>query len=229
MTKYHPAVEFIKRHAYILLGGLCLFVIGIIYIVGRGSEPEIVRTGDTIFDADAYENEYTPPPEPTPEAEDIPPEPVYIVVHVTGAVNSPGVFTLREGSRVSHAVEMAGGMRDDADELRINMAAALRDEMQIIVPTMDDEIENVFVFGGDTSSAQGNTQGNQNQSGGLININTATSIELQTLSGVGPAVAQRIIDFREAHGNFASVDELTHVSGIGPATLERLRPLITVD
>ena len=317
MLKYHPAVEFMKRHAYLLLGGLCLFVIGIIYIVGRGGSAEVVRTGDMIFDSDEDYyyvssedmSEYDPddediePPEPTyivvhvtgavnsprnvilragarvGEAIDqalgmrhdadeirintavvledamqiivpavgqeidnvfvfdegmggISSEPTDIVVHVTGAVNSPGNVTLSDGSRVLDAIKLAGGTRDDADETRINMAAFLRDAMQIIVPYTGQEIDNVFVFSGGQNA--GNAQGStQNQSGGtssgLININTATAAELQTLSGVGPAVAQRIIDFREAHGYFSSVEELTLVSGIGDATLERLRPHITVD
>jgi len=234
----HPIVEFIKRHVFFILGGVCLVVVGIIYIVGRGSGAEVIR--GSVVDAgedEAYVQAYVPAPEPalaivpepTPE-----PEPSYIIVHIVGAVNSPGVFTLPEGARVDDVLQLAGGENEYADLARINLAAVLRDAMQIIVPAVGEEVDEVFIFADDMgSAASGGVQdstnaGVQNQSDGLININTATSIQLQALPGIGPVLAQNIIDFRESHGNFSSVDELIHVSRIGPATLDRIRTLVTI-
>jgi len=233
--------DYIKRHAFFILGGACLVVVGIIYMVIRGSGVEVIRVegGESVFAAEANEpaNEpaYTPapaaPPTPTPE-----PEIFYIAVHVVGAVNSPGVVELREGTRVVDALDLAGGASDEADLTRINLAAVLRDAMQIIVPAYGDEITEVFIFADDMSQAAtsgvqtaGGSAGatGQNQSG-LVNINTASAAELQTLPGIGPVLSQNIIDFREAHGNFTSVDQLINVSRIGSATLERIRDLVTV-
>jgi competence protein ComEA len=150
-------------------------------------------------------------------------EPDYIVVHIAGEVNYPGVFTLREGARVNDALYMAGGETEYANLMRVNLAAFLQDAMQIIIPAEGDYTTAVFVFGGNAQGTGGIT------ASGLINLNTATSAQLQTISGIGPARAQNIIDFRETHGNFSSVDELIHISGIGAVTLENLRPHVTVE
>ena len=170
-----------------------------------------------------------PLPNPTSE-----PETSYVIIHIVGAVNSPGVFELQEGARVNDALIMAGGANEDADLARINLAAFLHDAMQIIVPAFGEDIDEVFIFSGSTEVASiggvqgGGAQTSATQNGGLININTATAAELQTLSGIGPALSQNIISFRETHGHFASVDELIHVSGIGQARLENLRNHVTV-
>jgi competence protein ComEA len=137
--------------------------------------------------------------------------PGYVVVHILGEVHTPGVFTLPADARVVDAVERAGGHTQNADLTRINLAVPLQDAMQIIVPALGEH--------SDAPPAQDD---------GLINLNIATSAQLQTLPGVGPARAQSIIDYREAVGGFTRVDELLNISGIGNATLENLRPLVVV-
>jgi competence protein ComEA len=191
-------MSFLKEHAFFLLGGACLIVVGIIYVVSRSTEPEIIRNEEIIFQAEEREAE----------------KPPSIIIHIAGAVNNPGVFELPEGARVNDALIIAGGENDFADLERINLAAPLQDGMKIVVPKIGDE-SDIFIFA-------------EEKNDGLININTASSEELQKLSGVGPVLAQNIIDFREANGNFSSVDELIHVSRIGEATLNRLRDKITV-
>jgi competence protein ComEA len=139
-----------------------------------------------------------------------------LIVDVTGAVQRPGVFEFQPGDRVIDAVERAGGARDNADLTLLNLAAPLADGQQILVPK-------------EGASATGAATGGTGVGGvALVNINTADEPTLETLNGVGPALAAAIIQFRTDQGPFTSVDQLDEVSGIGPATLEKLRPQVTV-
>ena len=173
-------------------------------------------------------------PAPPPKSE--------ITVHVTGAVKSPGVYYLSTDARVHEAIEKAGGRTSQADIHGLNLAAKIRDGEQIDVP----EIRQIPAVKQDPSisnAAQENTiptspdlsvtpQPSMRRSAlsaeSRININTAPSQELQTLRGIGPAMAQRIIEYRQTSGGFSSVDDLTNVKGIGEKTLERIRASITV-
>jgi competence protein ComEA len=157
-----------------------------------------------------------PVPTATPEPTNTP---APILVYVTGAVHHPEqTITLPYGSRVSDVLEAAGGVTDDADMERVNLAAMVRDGDQIHVPSMNDIVE------GETDSALPTPSG-----GEVVYINTATLEELQTLPGIGPAMAQDIIDYREANGAFTSLEDLDNVSGMGPATLEEIADLISFD
>jgi competence protein ComEA len=136
--------------------------------------------------------------------------------HIVGAVEAPGVYTLPPGSRVQDAIEVAGGPTSDADLDRLNLAALLQDQDQIFVPRRNlPTIED---------SPQSEQHGEHPP---LLNINSADSETLQTLPGIGPVLADRIIAYREEHGLFATVDDLKSVKGIGDKTLDELRPLIT--
>ena len=140
----------------------------------------------------------------------------FIQVHVTGAVTSAGVYLLEEGSRAHQAVEKAGGYLEDADLERINLAQPLFDGQQIFVPRKSDA---GFIAG---------SGANPDLPGGKININTATKSDFETLPGIGPARADRIIKYRQEKGYFYSVDDLLNISGIGAKTLDGFRELITV-
>ncbi|GAB7386604.1 hypothetical protein BSNK01_04390 [Bacillaceae bacterium] len=150
-----------------------------------------------------------------------------IVVDVKGAVARPGVYTFGEGTRAYEAIEKAGGLLDTADEDRVNLAAPLADGAVLYVPAKGEEIPPSYVSG-NAPAAVSAESGNGGPSGGLIDINTATSEQLQQLPGIGPAKAEAIIAYREEHGPFRSVEELTKVSGIGEKTLEKIRSRITV-
>jgi len=142
--------------------------------------------------------------------------PADLIVDVTGWVRHPGVFQFKPGSRVIDAVQRAGGARDGADLTLLNLAAPLADGQQILVPK-------------EGASAGGVAAGGTGAGGvALVNINTADEPTLETLNGVGPALAAAIIQYRTDQGPFTSVDQLDEVSGIGPATLEKLRPQVTV-
>ena len=175
-------------------------------------------------------------------------------VHVAGAVNNPGVYTLPAQGRAVDAIAAASGAAADADLDRVNLAGALSDGVQIYVPHRGETAAPAQIQpnGGTANAGQGNAANGASQNGASqggtqphpartltpagsaqkgstpVNINTATAEELQTLPRIGPAMAQRIIAWREAHGGFHSVDELDAVPGIGPSMLENLRPLVTV-
>ena len=142
--------------------------------------------------------------------------PAPVVVHVAGAVVEPGVRQLPPGSRVVDAIEASGGLAPDADADRINLAAELVDGSQVYVPRVGEAVPQSAASAGGESSA------------GPIDLNTADAAQLETLPGVGPATAAAIIDHRERHGPFTSVDDLLDVRGIGEAKLAVLRDLVRV-
>ena len=156
-----------------------------------------------------------PPPGPVTSGPTATPSPSTLFVHVAGLVRHPGVYEFRPGQRVIDAVTAAGGPRKKADLDALNLAALLTDGEQVLVPTRGTAWPGTPV----TGSSPGST---------LVNVNTATEQELEALPGIGPVLAQKIIDYRTEHGPFPTVDALDDVSGIGPATLEDLRPLVTV-
>ena len=139
-----------------------------------------------------------------------------IMIHISGHVQNPGVYHFYEGARVWDAVEAAGGLTPDADQNAINLARVLRDEDHIIVFGIDDNMPVSAATGGMAAD-------------GRININTATSEQLQTLSGIGPAIAGNIIAHRDARGGFATIEEIMNVSGIGERIFENISESLTVN
>lgn len=147
-----------------------------------------------------------------------------LLVHVVGAVRAPGVVRLPAGARVVDAIEAAGGVREDAQTDQLNLARLVADGEQVRVPVVGEVVEAVpSPEEGATPSAGGTASGS-----GPINVNTASATELERLPGIGPALAERIVNHRQAHGPFASLDDLTDVPGIGKAKLEALRAEATV-
>lgn len=154
-----------------------------------------------------------------------------VVVHVTGAVSRPGVVTLPPGSRVTDAINAVGGASAEADTQQLNLARVLTDGEQIRVPRIGEVLPDPAPqTGGDAAPGARTSQGKSGggAASGTININTASASELEKLPGIGPALAQRIVEYRDSHGPFASVDALTDVPGIGKAKLEGLREQATV-
>lgn len=149
------------------------------------------------------------------------------VVHVAGAVRHPGVYRLPGGARVVDAIRAAGGEKDDGAAWVLNLAARVLDGDRIYVPTAREVAD-----GGGRSAWGATGVGNSTGAGGgrgagvaagPVDINHASAEELDTVPGIGPALAQRIVAFREANGPFARVEDLTRVPGIGPKTLESMR------
>ncbi len=205
-----------KQVIYVLIGLLAGFILaGALFIVTRMPSGEPVRLL----------------PSPTQPQ---------ITIQIIGEVVHPGVYSFTQGSRVQDAVNAAGGLLSTADTTSVNLAAKLEDGQQINIPAQ----------GGGLSSSPGSnpfpgTSSNPNppsnnapflvlttptiSAGNLININTASLAQLDTLPGIGPTTAQKIIDYRTQHGPFQKIEDIMDVAGIGPATFDNIKTLITVQ
>jgi competence protein ComEA len=154
-----------------------------------------------------------------------PPAPLPISVHVAGAVTQPGLYTLPVGARVEDALDAAGGALPQAELDALNLAAVVQDGERIWVPEKFTE---------PTASLQPPTNSQRsppiplNTPTGLVNLNTATQSELESLPDIGPVTAAAIITYRQQHGPFTRLEDLDDVSGIGPTTFEKIKDLITI-
>ena len=151
-----------------------------------------------------------------------------IVIHVTGAVNTPGIVRLEEGSRIEDAIEAAGGLTEDSDISDINLAYVLEDGVKIRIPTIDDKEngESYIIEGsGDNIILEENTEASSDT---LVNINKADETELDTLPGIGPSLASKIIQYREENGNFKKIEDIKNVTGIGDTKYANLKDFIKV-
>jgi len=161
-----------------------------------------------------------------------PPTPAPIQVHVIGAVIKPGLYYLPTQSRVNDAIDAAGGLQANANTYALNLAAQLQDGEQLVIPTQiptpnPTEIELSIQTRSNTE--QINPFPTENlESNGLININTATQEELETLPGIGPVTAEKIILYRQINGPFTTIEAILDVSGIGPVKFAGIKDLITV-
>lgn len=174
-----------------------------------------------------------------------------IYVYITGEVNVPGVVILNKNSRIVDAINSAGGTTTKADISKVNLVYVLEDGMKINIPDSEDlknnpDFEYITMSSGDgASSVSGRGEGSgsslvasnggKDNSGNVfsdgysvVNINTATQTELETLPGIGPSLALKIINYRNENGKFSSIDEIKNVSGIGDAKFENMKSLITV-
>lgn len=150
-------------------------------------------------------------------------EPV-LAVHVAGAVARPGVYRLAEGARVEEVLEAAGGPLPEAAPHVLNLAARVVDGEKIYVPTAAEA--EAQAQNGLSPAAQGAAQGLSGSGSGLVSINRATAEELEQVKGIGPAIAQAIVEYRTQHGPFQQLEDLEAVPGIGPRTLEKLKPYL---
>jgi competence protein ComEA len=153
-----------------------------------------------------------------------------LVVHVVGQVKRPGVVVLAVGARVRDAVAKAGGARSGADLGALNLARPLVDGEQLRVPRPGESPApaDAGASGSGAGGSGGGSPGSAGGPGGAVNLNTANQAVLEELPGVGPVLAQRIIDWRSEHGRFTSVDELAEVSGIGEKMFAALQDKVTV-
>ena len=156
-----------------------------------------------------------------------------IVVHITGAVNKEGIVELQTGARITDAIEKAGGAKENADIKNINLATILEDGMKVHIPTVEEtqaNKENINVENNASSQIDTGTKEatSNTKTQGKININTATKEELDTLPGIGPSTAAKIIEYRKENGKFKNIEEIKEVSGIGDAKYEKIKELINI-
>ena len=152
-----------------------------------------------------------------------------IIVHITGAVKTPGIVKLEEGSRIEDAINKAGGLTEDADITKVNLAYILEDGIKIKIPSNSDigdfQGENILR----TDSGEGIIEDNENSSqSSSLNINKATEQDLQTLPGIGPSLASRIIAYRDENGKFSTIEDIKNVNGIGNSKYENIKDYICV-
>jgi competence protein ComEA len=192
---------------YVLMGVLAGFLLaGVVFFISR------LPSGETIA--------LQPAPTLAP-----------IAVDVTGAVTRPGLYKFPEGSRIQDAIDAAGGLLADADTTAINLAARLEDGQRLDIPFNSGDAPAAteapaFSFSSPDDTSSDATQ--EPSSTELIDINNATVEELDTLPGIGPTTAQKIIDYRATNGPFATIEDIMNVSGIGPSTFDNIKDLITV-
>ena len=201
-------------------------------------EPNLIASAEAALPVSSEGQGEPLPPQPVPKLQR-PPSSSEIVVHITGAVQSPGVYRLSTDARIQDAIEKAGGTTASADVHRLNLATKVRDGQQICVPESPQVVSsfadvqrnphtNSTLLSSPASLNQPSTRTSSPLEESLINLNTATSEQLQTLPRIGPVAAQRIIEYRETYGPFSTVEELTTVKGIGQKTLEKIQHLIVV-
>lgn len=219
--------EFMKSDFYIahkekLIKGVVLILIVLAalaaFLFRTGSEDELDLTEDpeAVLTADAKTNEAERPE----ESEQV------VVVDVSGAVASPAVVYLDSGARVDDAIKAAGGLTEDADVSTINRAAVLTDGQKIYIPAVGEE--SPAAPAQDLSGAHSGQSVDSGTGDSLININTATADQLETLDGVGPVTADKIIEYRTLYGAFETIEDIKKVSGIGDKTFDGFKDQITV-
>jgi len=175
----------------------------------------IILIGGFLFIFNRPQKE-SPPPIKIEENSEI----VKVAVHIGGAVRSPGLYYLDPDARVADTIEKAGGPTSDADLDSINLASHITDGMKVLVPSKTKQVN---------TEGQNSLSGSNSSHPGKINVNTASSKELEELPGIGEVLAQRIVSYREANGPFKTVEDLLKVSGIGKKKLEGIKDLIVVE
>jgi len=206
-------VEYVKHHKEISLKALIVFVlilIAIFFAFDNSNDEEII-----------IEKNSAPVAEEIVSGSGMELETV-IWVDVSGQVAHPGVLELKSDTRVFEALESCGGLLEQADTSTINMAAKLHDEDKIYIPKVGEPART------GAQENMGNQVSSHINGNGLVNINTASSQDLQQLSGVGPSTAEKIISYRTSNGRFASIEDIKKVSGIGDITFAKFKEKICI-
>jgi len=195
---------------------LVLIIIGGAIYINQGKATEIKLT-------EVIEPEEAAAPSPTEVQAEI--EPEEISVYICGSVKSPGVIKIKEGTRLDEAVRVVGGADNDADLNAVNLAYKLEDEDMIYIPKKGESPKSITKITPGVNTIKNVTENKT----GKVNINTANESELDTLSGVGPATAKAIIQYREKEGPFKSIEDIKKVSGIGDSKFSKIKDDITVE
>lgn len=219
----------------LLVAALAGVAAGFVPFSGKAPAFEVVASGDAEGSseagegADASEEDRTASSSEAVQRSDVSQDSALplLAVHVSGAVASPGVYELEEGSRVRDAVEAAGGFAAEASQESVNLARKVSDGEQILILTVEEFEASSSSSFASSGSSDADVPGSSG-AGGLVNINTAGLEALDSLPGIGPATAQAILDERETNGPFASIEDIQRVSGIGEKKYEKLKGSICV-
>lgn len=222
-------LEFIKEKKIII----CIIIVAII-LIGKNIYDN-TQNFSSIGENQAIVNNTTNDEEQSEKNE----EDGEIAVHITGAVKNAGVVKVKENSRIEDAIKAAGGLSDDADITNVNLAFQLEDGVKIKIPSVNDKEKEAIITDGsgidedseidvDTKKDTSSNSKNTGKSSGKVNINKASQSELETLNGVGPALASKIVEYREANGKFKSIDDLKNVTGIGDKKFESIKDNVEI-
>lgn len=192
---------------------LIIFII-ILFVFSNNNKndnSEIIENIETTSDANSIENRE---------------ETKQIIVHITGCIKNQGIVEVNEGARIVDVIEASGGITEEADISKVNLAYIVKDAQKIYIPSINDkeDIEYITSNNGENVIVEDKYGGKSN----MININTATQTELESLSGIGPSTALKIINYREEHGKFKSIEEIKEVPGIGDAKFNSIKDMIEV-
>ena len=204
-----------RYRGYLFLSLVFLVALGGVYFLSRHTDPKPVQIT-------------TPFPRPTPTLHPSA-TPAGLVIEVSGAVINPGLFHLADGARVDDAIRAAGGPSADADLARLNLARRVSDGELLLVPAVGEATQAPAATAG-SRAATGTRVPRPTPTPALnVNINTASADELNQLPGIGPALAQRIIDYRQANGPYQKIEDIIKVKGIGPAEFSAIKNRIVVQ
>ena len=213
------------KKIFLILLGISIILIGVIFVLYKNyytSNEEVID----IFKDKEEEVVVEEEPEILKEEEE------KVVVDIKGMVANPGVYEVSSSSRVNDVIELAGGLLENADTSLINLAKIVSDEMTIIIYSNEEVLEKykeeVCVCDCPLISNDACIESGSEDSGALVNINTASKEELMTVSGIGEAKAESIIKYREDNGSFSAIEDIMNVSGIGESLFEKIKDYITV-
>lgn len=203
-----------KQKKIVIIVGI-IIIIGILYFIYNGIDKKSTDQIDNnmlSIENNTKENE---------ESKEL------VIVHITGAVKTPGIVKLPEGARIEDAIDKAGGLTEDADISDVNLAYVLEDGIKIKIPTISEEKNEEIII---NSSGEGIVEKeiSNNSENKIININKANETDLQTLPGIGASLAGRIVEYRNSNGKFNEIEDIKNVSGIGDSKYENIKNLICV-
>ena len=221
-----------KKKIIISISLIILLIGFIIYIIIDNNKYEELDLGNIVTKNNSSEIENTEVnmQEVSKDENKIEEEIETIIIHITGEVKKEGIVYLEKGDRIVDAIKKAGGETEEADLSQINLAYELQDGQKIYVPNRNEKISEYI-----TGSTGNNGIVEENDSSSVlkgeekkVNINTASQSELDELPGIGPAIAQRIVEYRNENGNFKKIEDLQNVKGIGDAKFSEIKDLVTV-
>ena len=221
-----------KEKKIIVMILIIIFLAGIIsfiYFQNKGNDEIILEQGEIISEKNNKEKNESENKKSN-EDDSLKNNENSIFVHIIGEVKNEGIIELKIGDRIVNAIEKAGGITEQADLRKINLAYVLSDGQKVRIPSINENVNEsssvpyITNAGGDNVIQEG---GNGKETS-KVNINTATQTELETISGVGPSLAAKIIDYREKNGKFKKVEDLKNVSGIGEAKYEGMKKYVVI-
>ena len=202
-----------KKYVYILIGCIVIIISVITCVIIESNDEK----KNTLSTDQSFTNLSNNEIEDNKEENEI-------VVHIAGEVKIPGIIRIKEGSRIIDVIEKAGGYTDQADTEKVNLAYEVKDEQKIVIPNINQKDDKSKIIDDDKTYIKDNG----NSSSSKVNINTATQSEFESLTGIGPSMASKILDYREKNGKFKSIEELKNVPGIGSSKFESIKDEICI-